>query len=226
MMANIPDLAGVATNDLVQSIGTGRYSADYINWSRTMQLLRTHAPGWLPAVVPDATGNLIHKAPCGAYMLIYFKHADGTATPPVPQSVMNNRNNSIPYEEVTSRDITDTHRRGICMAAAMAFGLAYELWAKMPLESGYSEPKPEPSPSPERKSEAPATRTDRQAIIKEIKRRWHKLATPPADSTREELAVVFGDWFKASTKHEFDSTVPQEALERAVISLDEWENSA
>ena len=31
-----------------------------------------------------------------------------------------------------------------CRAAAMHFGLAYELWAKMPLESGYSAPDSAP----------------------------------------------------------------------------------
>ena len=51
---------------------------------------------------------------------------------------MDNRNKSIDFDSITSRDITDTQRRGMCMAAAMTFGLAYELWAKMPMESGYA----------------------------------------------------------------------------------------
>jgi hypothetical protein len=50
---------------------------------------------------------------------------------------MDNRNNSIPFEKISARDVTDTHRRGGCLVAAMTFGLAHELWAKMPLESGY-----------------------------------------------------------------------------------------
>ena len=50
---------------------------------------------------------------------------------------MDNRNNAIPYDKITARDISDTQRRGMCMAAAMTFGLAYELWAKMPLENPY-----------------------------------------------------------------------------------------
>ena len=55
---------------------------------------------------------------------------------------MDHRNNAIPYEKISARDITDTQRRGMCMAAAMTFGLGYELWAKMPLESGYAAPEP------------------------------------------------------------------------------------
>ena len=38
-MAQFPNLAGVATNDLVEKIG-GSFAASYINWSRTLQLLR------------------------------------------------------------------------------------------------------------------------------------------------------------------------------------------
>lgn len=139
-MAEIPNLAGVATKDLVETIGSGNFKASYINWSRTLNLLRTHAPGWLPNCVPNADGGLIHAAPVGGYLLIQFVHADGSVTPSIPQAIMDNRNNAIPLDKITARDVTDTQRRGACMAAAMTFGLAYELWAKMPLESGYNAP--------------------------------------------------------------------------------------
>lgn len=139
----LPNLAGIATADLVEQIGGSGFKASYINWSRTLNLLREHAPGWLPEVVHAADGGLLHAAPVGAYLLIRFRNGDVT-TPPVPQAIMDSRNDAIPTEKITARDITDTHRRGICMAAAMTFGLAYELWAKLPLETGYSEPEPEP----------------------------------------------------------------------------------
>lgn len=139
----LPNLAGVATADLVEKIGTGKFSASYINWSRTVNLLREHAPGWMPELVPTADGALLHRAPVGAYLLIRFRCGD-TITPPVPQAVMDVRNAAIPFDKVTARDVTDTHRRGVCMAAAFTFGLAYELWAKLPLESGYHQ-EPEPA---------------------------------------------------------------------------------
>lgn len=139
----LPNLAGVATADLVEKIGTGKFSASYINWSRTVNLLREHAPGWMPELVPTADGALLHRAPVGAYLLIRFRCGD-TVTPPVPQAVMDVRNAAIPFDKVTARDVTDTHRRGVCMAAAFTFGLAYELWAKLPLESGYHQ-EPEPA---------------------------------------------------------------------------------
>lgn len=151
-MAEIPNLAGTATQDLVEQIsGSGSFKASYINWARTVQMLREHAPGWMPEMVRNAEGGMLHRAPVGAYLLIRFRHLDGTITPEVPQAIMDNRNNSIALENITARDVSDTQRRGVCMAAAFTFGLAYELWAKMPLETGYAEEKkPEQLGMPDR----------------------------------------------------------------------------
>jgi len=140
-MTTFPNLAGVVTQDLVEHIGTGKFAAAYVNWSRTMALLREHAPGWHPELVNAPDGYILHQAPVGAYLLIRFRNGD-EVTPPVPQAIMDNRNAAIPLERITARDITDTHRRGVCMAAAFTFGLAYELWAKLPLESGYADSEP------------------------------------------------------------------------------------
>lgn len=138
MTTALPNLAKIATADLVENIGTGSFKASYINWARTMQLLREHAAGWEPEIVETANGEMLHRAPNGAIMMLRFRNGDRT-TVPVPQAVMDNRNAAIPFDKITARDITDTHRRGICLAAAMTFGLAYELWAKMPLEKGFTE---------------------------------------------------------------------------------------
>ena len=159
-----PNLAGVATTELVEKIGSGKFSAAYINWSRTMNLLRTHAPGWLVDYVASAEGSLLHRAPVGAYLLIRFVNVEtGVTTPALPQAVMDHRNNAIPYEKITARDVTDTQRRGMCLAAAMHFGLAYELWAKIQLESGYvgtdrsdASEKPPAAPTVKKAQAAPA----------------------------------------------------------------------
>ena len=159
-MAELKNLAGVVTKDLVDKIGTGKYAAAYVNWSRTMQLLRENAPGWLVDYEPAADGSILHRAPVGAFLMIRFRHLDGTVTPSLPQAVMDNRNTAIAYEKITARDVTDTQRRGMCMAAAMTFGLAYELWAKMPLENPYrisSDVEVEPAPVPAPKSSASST---------------------------------------------------------------------
>jgi hypothetical protein len=134
----LPNMAGVATADLVEHIGTGSYKASYVNWARTMHLLRTHAPGWMPEAVHAPDGGLLWQAPIGCFLLLRFRNGNAT-TSAVPQAVMDARNAAIPIERITARDITDTHRRGVCMAAAFTFGLAYELWAKLPLESGHAD---------------------------------------------------------------------------------------
>ena len=77
--------------------------------------------------------------------MIQFRNGDQVTTA-VPQAIMDSRNAAIPIDKITARDITDTHRRGVCMAAAFTFGLAYELWAKLPLESGYHDEQPENPP--------------------------------------------------------------------------------
>ena len=57
---------------------------------------------------------------------------------------MDNRNNAIPFDKITARDITDTHRRGLAMAAALQFGLASELWAGNMGENPYRPEQAEP----------------------------------------------------------------------------------
>lgn len=221
-MADFPNLAGVATKDLVEKIGSGKFSAAYINWSRTLNLLRTHAPGWTANCITADDGGLLHRAPVGAYLLIQFVHADGTETPAVPQAVMDHRNNAIPYEKITARDVTDTQRRGTCLAASFVFGLAYELWAKMPLESGYQSeeapaapkaPTASPSKAPsEPKAAAEAAKASeateaafREAalekgvhtvaidvIVKKLNGKWQAGLDTLAKKTAEELNKTYG----------------------------------
>jgi len=102
-----------------------------------MQLFHENASGWTVEAVFNPDGTLLHRAPVGGYLLLRLRHFDGTKTPEVPQAIMDNRNQSIAYDKITARDITDTHRRGSCLVLAFQTGLAHELWAKMPLENGY-----------------------------------------------------------------------------------------
>jgi hypothetical protein len=170
-MAEIPQLKGLVTKDMVKSIGTGRYAAEYVPWSKIAELMQKHAPGWMPECVPNAEGDVLHRAPVGGYLQIRFVHVDGTATPAYPQAVQDNRHNAIPYEKITARDLTDTQRRGWCLAAAAVFGIGVELWTRDALEQGYSNaefaaealevPKAAPKAAPKAqpaaaKAEAPA----------------------------------------------------------------------
>lgn len=135
----IPNLAGVATKDLVETIGGGSFKASYINWARTFNLLHEHAPGWCLEMLTAPDGGQVFRAPGnGGYLMLRFVHLDGTVLPEVPQAIMDSRNQPIAFDKISARDVTDTHRRGGCLVAAMTFGLAHELWAKMPLESGYA----------------------------------------------------------------------------------------
>lgn len=178
MPAELPSLGGIATKDLVEHIGTGSFKASYINWSRTMELLRKHAPGWMVEMIFSAEGSPIHQAPVGGFLMLRFRHLDGTTTPEVPQAIMDHRNNSIAFDKITSRDVTDTHRRGACLLAAMQMGLAYELWAKMPLESGYQ--VADETTIEKAKQEAPAA----------VKKAAKATAAPASDTTEADVAKV------------------------------------
>ena len=116
--------------------------------------MQVHAPGWMPECVPNADGDILHKAPVGGYLQIRFVHLDGTATPAYQQAVMDNRHKSIAYDKITSRDITDTQRRGWCLAAAAVFGIGVEMWTRDPLESGYR-PDSAPDSTPKAATKAP-----------------------------------------------------------------------
>jgi len=152
-MSHYPYLAGIITADDVRQKGTGSYAADYISWAKVMQLINEHAPGWHPemgqlAFAPDQTG----------YVPVRFVHAEsGKQTPWFPQSIMNNRNQPIAAEKISARDITDTHRRGICSAAACFFSLGYELWARE--DYAQAEPQVEPA-KPAAKAEQPTQKAE------------------------------------------------------------------
>jgi hypothetical protein len=145
----LPNLVGRVEKERIEHIGTGKYQASYLNWARTFNILREHSPDWLVECEYAPDGTLVHKAPVGGYLMLRLHNIrTGLVTPSVPQAVMDNRNGSIPYEKITSRDITDTQRRGGCLLLAQQTGLASELWAKDPLESGYSGEESSTSPLP------------------------------------------------------------------------------
>ena len=199
-MADLPNLAGVATKDLVESIGTGRFSASYINWSRTMNLLRQNAPGWMVDYEPGLDGQLLHRAPVGGYLMIRFRHVDGTVTPALPQAVMDHKNSAIPYDKITARDITDTQRRGMCMAAAMTFGLAYELWAKIALESGYGTEEPREAPKAAPKAQPAAPKAEAPAEASEATFREAALAKGVDTRAIDAIVAKLGGKWEAGLK--------------------------
>ena len=127
----LPNLAGVITLSDVKQKGSGSYAADYVPWAKVMMLINQHCNGWLPELIEDAnTGEYVHKAPNGTgYLCIQFVNGS-YSTPVWTYAVMDNRNNAIAYEKISARDLADSHRRGVCSAAAAFFSLGYELWAR------------------------------------------------------------------------------------------------
>lgn len=150
---NLPYLAGVVTVNDVRQKGSGSYAADFVSWAKIMQLINKHAPGWMPqlAITPD--GGNVFKAPDGTgYVQVSFVHREDGETMEWPQAVMNNRNQPVAYDAISARDVTDTHRRAICSAAAAFFSLGYELWAREEyaaaeaITDAEAPAKPEPAP--------------------------------------------------------------------------------
>jgi hypothetical protein len=127
----LPYLAGVVTANDVRQKGTGSYAADFVSWAKIMQLINKHAPGWMPQLAVTPEGDNVFKAPDGTgYVQVSFVHPDEGETTEWCQAVMNNRNQPVAYGSISARDVTDTHRRAICSAAAAFFSLGYELWAR------------------------------------------------------------------------------------------------
>lgn len=149
-----PNLGAVITSADIDKKGTGSYAADYVNWARTAQLLRENAPGWQFHLRPTIDGQHVWRAPNGTgYVVGYFEGPGGASTPDFPQAVMDNRNAAITLEKIDARDLTDTHRRCLCTAAAASFGLAWQLWAKEPVENPHRDDAPAKSPAKQQQVE-------------------------------------------------------------------------
>ena len=135
MTDSFPQLGGVISPDDISTKGSGSYAADYVNWAKIAHLLHVHAPGWQFQLSSAPDGGHVWRAPDGSGYVVGFFANGEQATPDFPQACMDNRNNPIPFERITARTLTDTHRRCLCTAAAFTFGLGYELWARVEVEN-------------------------------------------------------------------------------------------
>jgi len=157
-MTDFPQLGGVISPDDISTKGSGSYAADYVNWAKIAHLLHVHAPGWQFTLSAAPDGGHVWKAPDGSgYVVGYFANGE-QVTPDFPQACMDNRNNPIPFERITARTLTDTHRRCLCTAAAFAFGLGYELWARVEVENPMREEAASTAPATASASKPPAKR--------------------------------------------------------------------
>ena len=211
---SFPNLAGVITSADVSTKGTGTYKADYVSWAKVAALLHQHASGWQFHLRPTADGHHVWAAPNGTgYLVGYFTGPDGEVTADFPQAVMDQRNNAVPLERISARDVTDTHRRALAACAAYTFGLAYELWAKDPVEDPYQREAAPAAP-------AKAAYTPDPAKV---------LASVEAAVAKSGLSAfgirTVAHLFSAGTTQALRS-VPQEQLEKIPLWISRQDNVA
>jgi len=150
-----PNLAGVITLSDVKQKGTGSYAADYIAWAKVMQLINEKANGWLPELIAANDSCFVHKAPDGTgYLCVQFVNGN-CSTPIWPFAITDARNNPIPVEKISARNLADSHRRGVCSAAAAFFALGYELWAREEVSAASSPETVETQPEIQLQQDAP-----------------------------------------------------------------------
>ncbi len=150
-----PQLAGVINLSDVKQKGTGSYAADYIPWAKVMQLINTHCNGWLPELIAANDSCFVHQAPDGTgYLCIQFVNGN-CSTPIWPFAITDARNNPIQSDKISARNLADSHRRGLCSAAAAFFGLAYELWAREEVAAASSPETVETQPEIQLQQDAP-----------------------------------------------------------------------
>ena len=206
-----PNLGDVITTDDVSQKGTGKYTADYVNWCRVAHLLQDNAPGWQFHLAHYVDSSHVWKAPNGTgYVVGYFTGPNGERTPDFPQAVMDFKNNPVPYEKITARDVTDTHRRALAACAAFTFGLAWQLWAREevedPMRPEDSKParsmkKPEkarsmtPAPTPEPTPAVPGVKPEDQLIPELELKALMEMFDTMSDETKQTFATAFGKVF-------------------------------
>ena len=168
---SIPDLSGLISKEDLHKKGS---FATYMNWARTTQYLREQAPNWeFHLECRLDTQEYVWAAPDGTgYLMCFFKNGE-KKTPLFPFPIMDNRNNPLPLEKISARDVSDSHRRGLCACAAFVFGLAYELWARIEIEE--------------------AARVDAAPIKKEIARSPQRGANARQAKPNSAVKEILGD---------------------------------
>lgn len=150
-----PNLAGAITVSDVKQKGTGSYAADYVPWAKVMQIINDKANGWLPELVASEDLGYVHAAPDGTgYLCIQFVNGN-CSTPIWPYAITDSRNNPIAIEKISARNFADSHRRGVCSAAAAFFALAFELWAREEVSASSSTETVETQPEIQLQQDAP-----------------------------------------------------------------------
>jgi len=119
----------------------GRF--DYAAWAVICNKLNNRDERWQPGIRFNPDGLPYHICGNTAAVLIYFKEYEtGKETPDWFYPITDHKNNPIQLDKLTSWDINNGHKRGICSAAAGFFSLGFEIWAKKELEEMEVETSP------------------------------------------------------------------------------------
>ena len=177
----VPYLAGVIEAKDVKEKGTG-FRAKYMAWAKVAQLFNEHCKGWTFHLRPsDNEGHLLWTAPKGEFLLCYFKDPSGKEYSDFPYAIMDNRNNPIPRDNITARDISDSARRGFCAACAFQFSLGFELWAQEEIEA--NEP---PKRDPDRWKKLPTSISNTPTQKQETPIQDITIKNPPLDPQKKD----------------------------------------
>ena len=198
-----PNLGNVITTDDVSQKGTGKYTADYVNWCRVAHLLQDNCPGWQFHLAHYVDSSHVWKAPNGTgYVVGYFTGPNGERTPDFPQAVMDFKNNPVPYEKITARDVTDTHRRALAACAAFTFGLAWQLWAREEVEDPMrpEEPTPATKTKPAAASAVAGVSKEDQPLSDDERDFLLRWITDMPAANREAFCDAFRSKFKLAAK--------------------------
>jgi len=138
----IPNLGGLIRKDDLYYKG----KLPYCSWAKTAQRIREHAPNWFFALEPDPNGQIVWIAPDNTgYLMGYFYNIEtGIKLPLYPYAITGYGNKTIKYEEISTNDIQNSHRRCLCACGCYSFGDAFELWAGLEIEEAEKEEKQPP----------------------------------------------------------------------------------
>ena len=123
----------------------------------------------------------------------YFYNIEtGIKLPLYPYAITGYGNKTIKYEEISTNDIQNSHRRCLCACGCYSFGDAFELWAGLEIEEAEKEEK---QPPPEKEGVG-ATRTKPNEKLEST----DVLKALPVPISKEAKLAILG---KLSTLLEF-----------------------
>ena len=109
----------------------GNRQIDYTSWAKITQLIKQNAPGWEFNLRQSESSNFVWSAPNGTgFFVCYFTSPEKEATADFPYPIMDHRNNPVKFAEISSRVLTDNHRRAFCACSCFTFALAHEMWSQ------------------------------------------------------------------------------------------------